>query len=136
MNYISLEIDRKLGSLHYAMDIAVRIGADLVRADVVSEEWVDDLQLVVSEACTNAIKHSGDLPGNNRIVVEFDIADEALCIEVREQGKGFSLDDIRPPDLDKPQGYGLGLFLIRQKTDQVSYQQDGSWNILRIVKRF
>ncbi len=136
MNHISLTFDRKLTNLHYAMDITERLANDLVKAEIVSQEWSDDLQVVMSEACTNAIKHSGDLPENTTVVVEFNINDDCLCVVVREKGTGFSLDSVNEPDLDNPLGHGLGLFLMKEKSDELSYRHDGQWNVLQIVKRF
>ena len=50
---------------------------------------IEDIKVAVSEACTNAIKHSKDDVFN----IVFNILDNAINIEIQDNGKGFNVDE-------------------------------------------
>jgi anti-sigma regulatory factor (Ser/Thr protein kinase) len=74
----------------------------------VDEERLYDLQLLVSEVVTNAVRHGGARAGEH---VDFRVAltTDQVRLEVRDPGPGFH--DITPelPATDKGGGYGLYL---------------------------
>ncbi|HZA82553.1 MAG TPA: ATP-binding protein [Actinomycetes bacterium] len=74
----------------------------------VEETCVYDVELALSEACTNVLLHSG--PGD-QYVVRLDLEDRRGLIRVIDVGRGF--DSVRlqadDPLLDAERGRGLGL---------------------------
>jgi anti-sigma regulatory factor (Ser/Thr protein kinase) len=74
--------------------------------DAVGPERLYDLQLLVSEVVTNAVRHGGARKGEH---VDFRIAlaTDQVRLEVRDPGPGFH--DITPelPATDRGGGYGL-----------------------------
>ena len=54
----------------------------------------DDIKVAVSEACTNAIKHSLD----NKFSVEYTIFENGLTITIIDSGKGYDVDSIDVPN--------------------------------------
>jgi PAS domain S-box-containing protein len=76
--------------------------------DALSPERLYDLQLLVSEVVTNAVRHGGARKGEE---VDFRIAltTEQVRLEVRDPGPGFH--DVMPelPATDRGGGYGLYL---------------------------
>ena len=79
-------------------------------------EDIEDIKVAVSEACTNAIKHSLD----NKFSVEYTIFENGLTITIIDSGKGYDVDSIDVPNLEEPKESGLGLFIIQSLMDEVA----------------
>ncbi|WP_373600177.1 ATP-binding protein [Paraclostridium bifermentans] len=77
---------------------------------------IEDIKVAVSEACTNAIKHSLD----EKFLVQFSVLDNAITIEVEDRGTGYDVESLQEPDLTNPKESGLGLFIIKTLMDEVS----------------
>lgn len=77
---------------------------------------IEDIKVAVSEACTNAIKHSLD----DKFLVQFSILEKGLTIAVQDKGTGYDVDSLQEPDLTNPKEGGLGLFIIKTLMDEVS----------------
>lgn len=77
---------------------------------------IEDIKVAVSEACTNAIKHSLD----EKFLVQFSVLDNGLIIEVEDRGTGYDVELLKEPDLTNPKESGLGLFIIKTLMDEVS----------------
>ncbi|WP_051261905.1 ATP-binding protein [Desulfovibrio inopinatus] len=92
------------------------------------------LQLMVSEAVTNVVRHAyDDEPGEVGVELLFD--DERAVLLITDQGKPFDPTRVASPDLDNPLGHGLGVFLIREHADALSYSYVDQTNMFRIEKR-
>ena len=83
-------------------------------------EGIEDIKVAVSEACTNAIKHSLD----NRFSVEYTIFESGLTIQITDSGKGYDVDAVSKPNLEEPKESGLGLFIIQSLMDEVDIKSD------------
>lgn len=81
---------------------------------------IEDIKVAVSEACTNAIKHSLD----NKFYVEYTIFEDGLTIEIIDNGKGYNVDSVSKPNLEEPKESGLGLFIIQSLMDDVKIKSD------------
>lgn len=96
--------------------------------------------LVIEELVTNTIKYGYDDGGAHRIRVDVEFHDGSLCIAVRDNGHPFDPLQQDAPDLtlaaeERPIG-GLGIHLVRQMTDSVSYERRDGENIVRVTKDF
>jgi serine phosphatase RsbU (regulator of sigma subunit)/anti-sigma regulatory factor (Ser/Thr protein kinase) len=92
----------------------------------------EDLVLMVSELCTNAVRFGSGAPGalSLRAWGEGD----AIVVEVADDGGGFEwrgIDDIPDPDADE----GRGLFLVTTLADKVDVNRDGERTVVRAVKK-
>lgn len=94
-----------------------------------------DIDLAVSEAVSNAIRHSNS-PKDSSIALRLISNGTKLIIEVEDTGSGFDFELIQTPDLDVPQEGGYGLFLIKQVMDSVKYERRQDGNILTMEKQF
>jgi len=87
---------------------AARLALTEFLGDAVDEQRMYDLQLLVSEVVTNAVRHGGARQGEH---VDFRVAllSDQVRLEVRDPGPGFH--DVTPalPDTDRGGGYGLYL---------------------------
>jgi serine/threonine-protein kinase RsbW len=100
------------------------------------KNFAHDIELVVSEACTNAILHAGEAYPGEKIEIAFKIQEDRLTIDVKDRGSGFDFEAIPLPDFENHPEDGYGLYIIKEKMDQVSYQKGESYNILSMTKFF
>jgi serine/threonine-protein kinase RsbW len=92
----------------------------------VEETCVDDVELALSEACTNVLLHSG--PGE-QFVVRLDLEDRLGVIRVVDVGHGFDSGKLRTADelVEAEQGRGLGLMqAVVDRVDLTSRPEAGT----------
>ncbi|WP_072715838.1 ATP-binding protein [Rhodothermus profundi] len=108
------------------------------RAAGLSEEAIEQLKLAVDEACTNIIKHAYKGRPDRPIDIAVLIEPDRFIVRIRDQGEAFDPAHYRAPDLPtlirQRQGGGLGVRLIRQLMDEVTYQSRGAYNEVRLIK--
>ncbi|WP_330615579.1 ATP-binding protein [Romboutsia sp. 1001713B170131_170501_G6] len=96
-----------------------------------SMDDIEDIKVAVSEACTNAIKHSND----NKFFITFDILENGLAIEIEDKGKGYDVESLHQPDLNNPKESGLGLFIIQSLMDEVNIEsKENKGTIIKMTK--
>ncbi|MFZ2169372.1 MAG: ATP-binding protein [Methylococcaceae bacterium] len=93
------------------------------------------LNLVLTEATTNAIKHTTHITPKDTVRITIHIQDNELNIKVYDHGQGFDLETVPLPDFDHPKESGMGLYFIRTLMDSVSYTKQTDCNILEIIKK-
>ncbi|QKG20533.1 ATP-binding protein [Actinomadura verrucosospora] len=90
----------------------------------VDEQIRDDIEVMLTEACTNVIKHARH---GDDYTVRAAIHDERCVIKVIDSGRGFDAEQI--PEPDPISEAGRGLMIIRSLADDVrfdSYPEDGA----------
>lgn len=97
------------------------------------------VEMAVDEACTNIIEHAYGGEGRGEIELEYRIEGDALIITLRDHGKPFNPQKIRPPNKKAPlkrrRNHGLGLYFIYQWMDDVRFEFGKGTNTLTMVKR-
>lgn len=68
-----------------------------------SDRTTEDLVLAVSEACANAVLHSG----SRSLEVEWRLGAERIQVEIRDQG--IFRSRVRVPSFEGPGGFGIPL---------------------------
>lgn len=100
----------------------------------VTDDCRSDVQLALSEACTNVIRHA-EASQNFQVRVRFD--EKQCAIEVCDDGPGIDA----APDLDAPMASpfdesGRGLRMIALVTDEIEVRRGRTkGTVLRFVKR-
>ena len=94
-----------------------------------------NLNLVLTEAMTNAIRHAGSDPLKHSVRIKIQFRRKELSIQVYDHGQGFDLDAIPCPDLHRPTEGGLVIFLIQTFMDSVDYRRVDGGNILVMRKK-
>jgi serine/threonine-protein kinase RsbW len=95
------------------------------------------IELACEEALVNIIYYA--YPNNgSKIVIERERNQRQLIITLRDHGTAFNpLEAKIDPQIDIPLQErkigGLGIFLIRQFTNEVSYRREGAENILQLT---
>ena len=77
----------------------------------------DDLELALTEACANVVKHA---TGADGIEVRLDVAEDRCAIDVSDNGDGFDADAVGKPDVRSERGRGL--LLIKALSENVRMQ--------------
>ena len=107
---------------------------DWLTAQPIDETAVDDVLVVATELCANAIAAS---TGAERSIALRAYAErDTLVVEVEDDGPGFEWPewtDDEPPDLAMERGRGL--FLVRALSDGVEMVRTEDRTIVRCVKR-
>lgn len=116
---------------------SVAITRHTVRAALVSagvtRDCVDEVEVALSEACTNVLQHAASGPGYE---VAISLVDAQLSMEIVDAGVGFGEDGVASvADSDFAEG-GRGLALMRALTDQALFDlvTDGG-HVVRLMKR-
>lgn len=92
------------------------------------------LNLVLTEATVNAIKHGTLTNPDDTVRITISIRENELNIKVYDHGQGFDLEAVQLPDFDHPKEGGMGIFFIRTLMDSVTYTRQGDCNVLEIIK--
>ncbi|MFI7544100.1 ATP-binding protein [Actinoplanes sp. NPDC049599] len=92
----------------------------------------EDLELALTEACANVVKHA---TGADGIEVLLDVAEDRCAIDVADNGAGFDASAMRDPTPDSERGRGL--FLIKALSDNVRMQSTPrSGSLIHFEKSF
>jgi serine/threonine-protein kinase RsbW len=83
-----------------------------------------DVALAVSEAVTNAVKHS-DAREDEIVTLTATVSDDWLEIVIRDRGTGFGTTE--------SDGLGLGLSIIARLSAQLTISQEGTGTEVRMT---
>ena len=115
--------------------IGERIAGELDDFSGDKEALAYQMNLVLTEATANVIKHANDSnPKEDTVRITIHLQENTLVIKVYDHGQGFDLDTVPTPDFDHPEESGMGLFLIRSMMDSVTYTHQDDCNVLEIIK--
>jgi serine/threonine-protein kinase RsbW len=138
MNTTDLQVEVVIPTQTKYLDMIGSIGERIARElDQFSgdrEALAYHLNLVLTEATSNAIRHSNSSDPKNTVKIVIQFQGDELNIKVFDHGQGFDLDTVPLPDLDHPKEGGLGIFLIKTLMDSVTYSRSEQGNVLEIRK--
>jgi len=121
---IRLEIPSEI-QLIYVLDAVV---SEILREMEFDDEAVEQANLAVIEAGTNAILHGNSSDPNKRVYFQFLVGEDKLTVIVKDEGEGFNPDLVpNPLDLENLLSTsGRGIFLMRTFMDEVNYSENGT----------
>lgn len=88
------------------------------------DEYVGELELAVTEACSNIIKHAYQRRSDQWIRLEAEGFPDRISIRLHHLGGAFDPSNVPLPRLDGSQESGFGVYLITQSVDVVRYYRD------------
>jgi serine/threonine-protein kinase RsbW len=109
--------------------------AGLARLGAFSDEALADLQLAVTEACTNSVRHAyPDRVG--AVEIRYELFADRIVVEVSDDGPGFvPEDEVAFDGAGELNEGGLGIAIIRAVSDEVEIGgRDGGGSRLRFVR--
>ena len=118
----------------YLLDLVVSYIAKEMEFD---EETMEQVNLAIVEAGTNAIRHGNGNNPEKTTEFRFRIEEDKLVVFVKDCGTGFDPEDVADPlspeNFMKP--CGRGIFLMHALMDEVEYIMDeDSGTEVRLVK--
>ena len=96
--------------------------------------------LALQEMVTNVLRHGYESDESLPVEVVFELTEDSLQIELRDQGPEFDpvsyvAADREDDDLGMPTEVGgYGIRIAKSVMDQVDYVREGAWNCLRMTK--
>ena len=106
----------------------------------VDSNITESLQQAVDEVCSNLILHGyKDLEGGEIFISLRQLKNE-IEVLVEDRGQPFNPADLPDPDLsddldERPMG-GLGVFMVKELVDKVSYERKNGTNRLSLKKKY
>ncbi len=101
------------------VSLARLITTAIARSLDFGDDKIDDLKIVISEMCTNAIIHCDNREGVlNRIKVRYFPGERDLSIEVEDEGPGFDPECVGNFEDGIAAGKGFGIPLIKSLVDE------------------
>jgi len=92
-----------------------------------SHDDVFAFKLVTEEICTNIIQYGYDEGKPGSLSLFFDVEEDVARLTIRDDGKHFSPEQAATPDieadLDDREIGGLGIYLVKELMDKVSYDK-------------
>jgi serine/threonine-protein kinase RsbW len=138
MNKVTLTIISNLENVRLAGLCAREIACQSF-----DETSVAEIELATVEAVNNCIEHACSGSDQHQISIEFWLDEDRLSIQMIDQGKAIDPEwlnnlnsdfDFDPTDFDNlPEG-GMGLKIIKNCMDEVSYQQLAEHNRWLLIK--
>ena len=96
-------------------------------------------ELALEEIFLNVVTHGSPEGRQSSVQVSLALAEGGLTMTVEDDGPGFDPLSLPTPDVmaglnERPIG-GLGVFLVREMMDEVTYCRVGECNQLKMTKR-
>lgn len=112
---------------------------DCAKQAGLNETEVYSVQLAVDEASTNIIEHGYGQECPSRIDIKCDILEDGLKVVIYDDADPFDPETVPKPEINVPlediKPRGLGIYLMRQMMDEVSYQSSSDkGNTLTMIK--
>lgn len=134
-----VEVDITIPNQTRYLGLIGRIGEDLVRSlgryTGDREELAYHLNLVLTEAITNAICHANANDPDKKIQVQISATDNSLSVRVFDEGEGFDLSDLSVNDVQETAECGRGIQIIHRLMDKVAYRRSPKRNVLEMTKK-
>ncbi len=102
------------------------------------DKFVFEMNLVLDELVTNVITYGYSDKEPHKIDIEIDLMDDEVVMTISDDGDEFNpLDhEVQGRDAslrERPVG-GLGIFFVKEKTDELSYVRENGKNIVTLKK--
>lgn len=134
-----LEVDIKVPNQTRYLSLIGKIGEDIAneldRFSGDRDTLAYHINLVLTEAMVNAIKHGNANDPEKMVHIVINIIDDVLRIRVHDEGQGFDINSIVTPEFDLLEDRGRGIFIIRSLMDKVTYKRCKAGNVLEMTKK-
>ncbi len=101
------------------------------------DEVIGRIELGVNESASNIMRHAYGGRPDGEIRIEARGYGDRVCFILCDTGEAFDPENVPPPILDGTAEGGLGIFIIRQIFDEVTYsREDHGKNLTHLTKCF
>lgn len=114
------------------MVLVEKLVEDVCNLFDVHEYIQGNILVALTEAVTNAMEHGNKLNPDKKVEINFKMKREKLIFTVKDHGSGFDYANIPDPtDLHNIKKFkGRGIFLMKNLSDKISFEDKGSKVIL------
>ncbi len=134
----TVEVDIKVPNQTQYLGLIGKIGEDIARTlekyGGDRDELAYHINLVLTEAMTNAICHANENDPSKEVHVIININGPRLNIKVYDEGQGFDISSLPSPDFDGDSDQGRGVYIIRSLMDEVHYRKSKNGHVLDMTK--
>ncbi|MBT0662749.1 ATP-binding protein [Geobacter pelophilus] len=135
-----IQVDIKVPNQTRYLSLIGKIGEDianeLYRYSGDRETLAYHINLVLTEAMANAIRHANASDPDKVVRVVIFFAADELVIQVHDSGQGFDINNIPTPNSENVlEDRGRGISLIRSLMDSVCYRSMADGNVLEMTKK-
>ena len=120
----SIEIGSDLNNIPKVESLIDQVCEDMS----LSEDFYGNILIAVTEAVNNAITHGNKNEVSKVVKVDVTQQNGGVIFSVADQGEGFDFENLpdptAPENLEKPDGRGI--FLMKNLSDDVSFDSNGS----------
>jgi serine/threonine-protein kinase RsbW len=134
-----IQVDIRVPNQTRYLSLIGKIGEDIAnelykfRGD--RETLAYHINLVLTEAMVNAIRHANAGDPDKMVQIIIFITNDELVIQVHDSGQGFDINAIPEPDTETLVESGRGIFLIKALMDTVCYRNVNGGNVLEMTKK-
>jgi serine/threonine-protein kinase RsbW len=125
----------KINSNIQSLRLVERLIEDVSEIYGVNEDAFGNMMIAVTEAVNNAIQHGNKNNPEKFVKIGFECDDNKLVFSVTDEGDGF--DYLGLPDPTEPANVnklsGRGVFLMKQLSDFIQFEQNGRRVLLGFV---
>jgi len=131
----NITLENKISSLNEIASFVEHFGAE----NNLSQKDIFELNLILDELITNIISYGYSDNEVHTIEISVKIENCNLLIKIIDDGKEFNPIERENADIsveltDRKIG-GLGIYLVKQKVDSITYQRNFNKNVLTILKK-
>jgi anti-sigma regulatory factor (Ser/Thr protein kinase) len=129
-----LEISSDLKELSRAREF-VRGFCHALPGMPLNDDHVAEVELAVTEAASNIMKHAYHGRADQRIQIEAESFPDHVAVRLHHLGNSFDPSGVAPPVFDGSRESGFGVYLLARSVDDVRYYRDDrGGNCIALVK--
>lgn len=114
----------------------VRAFCQRTPAALLDEERLSELELAITEATSNVMRHAYHGRPDQPIRLVADAFADRIVIQLFHHGAAFDPQTVRPPAFDGSREGGFGVYIIARSVDEVRYTHDEQGeNCIYLVKK-
>ncbi len=98
-------------------------------------KFLQEIELMTGEACTNSIRHASNR-NSGVLILRLKLTKNHFEIVVLDQNPKFDFHNAYRPEFDKIPENGYGIHIIKSLADKITYKRKKNGNQLHIVKYF
>lgn len=130
-----LSIENKIENLNKLAEFIENFGEE----HELSPKNIFELNLILDELITNIISYAYEDDSDHAIELEINKEKDELKIQLIDDGKEFNpleKEEVKlDEDLDERKIGGLGIHIVKEKTDEIKYKRESNKNILMLKKK-
>lgn len=135
MHHVRVRLKNRIDEI----DRAIRTFLDMARREKIRTETASQIALVVDEILNNIVSYAYPHGGEHHIDLSFEIRAAELIVVISDQGIPFNPFTKDPPNtklpLEERKIGGLGIHLVRNLMDNVSYERKRKRNVVTLEKK-